>query len=258
MVTRRDGKPLKRFANLDIDGVPKKKRQRKADPGAAAAAAAAPRRIRRVGAPDGVREVPPPARRPRPPLAPPPRPGGPSPDGWIGAPRTEAAPQQPASLRFEVPPGTMPGVMTVEMDLRAPRRPQYRPAVNQLAPPSLTLDPPTFTSEPPRGPRHRTTRPPPARPTPASEIEVTELAARQIRLMAYRHGVTGAALRIMTSGGGGPGNCDFAFEAEPEPGDIVLLSQGVRLLVDEGSLATLRGTRITYQDLPGAEGFRIG
>jgi len=109
----------------------------------------------------------------------------------------------------------------------------------------------------PRPPRRGYVRPA-ARDEGPSPIEITELAARQIRLMAYRHGVMGAGLRIMTSGAGGPGDCDFAFEAEPEPEDRVFLSRGIRVIVDPDSLARLRGTRVTYQDLPGAEGFRLG
>lgn len=106
-----------------------------------------------------------------------------------------------------------------------------------------------------RQPPRRDYAPAPARRAEPAPIELTELAARQIRILAYQHGVMGAGLRILTSVGG---ECDFAFEMEPEPDDVVFLSQGIRVIIDAQSLRGLRGRRITYQDVPGAEGFRIG
>ncbi|PIE16188.1 MAG: hypothetical protein CSA66_07725 [Proteobacteria bacterium] len=276
-MARDDSKILKRFANLDIDGVQRPPRPKRRDPGAAAAAAAAPKRIRRGPAvPEGRRLAP--EESPTPPwpdtpgAAPPPHRPNPrmtvTRSGWVGSPRR--APEQPAPrgvnpMRFEAPPGSVPGVITVEMDLRgSPQAAAARalpPIYNRLEPPPPTggWDPAAhqaaLAAAPPPGPRRAHNRPPPLRDSPQGPIELTEIAARQLRLMAWRHGVVGAALRVLSSGADG---WDFAFEQEPEPGDVVLVSQGIRLFVDERTLETLRGTRITYQDLPGISGFRIG
>ncbi|MCB9734224.1 MAG: hypothetical protein H6745_16635 [Deltaproteobacteria bacterium] len=143
-------------------------------------------------------------------------------------------------LMREVPvertPWDSPGVYVEEIDL------SERFARSQ--PREMARQPPRRDYAPAAAPR--------ALPAP---IELTELAARQIRILAYQHGVMGAGLRILTSVGG---ETDFAFETNPEPDDVVFLSQGIRIIIDEGSLRGLRGRRITYQDVPGAEGFRIG
>lgn len=159
-----------------------------------------------------------------------------------------SAPSRPASRApvrrgpEPLPPGTRPGVVTVE--LVSPAR--------AASPPSPMWDEP-----PPPKSRSVGLAPPPALSGVRAPIELTEIAARQIRLMAYQHGVTGAGLRILTSGPGGPDHCDFAFESDPDPEDVVFLSQGIRVIVDPASLRSLRGMRVTYQDLPGAEGFRL-
>lgn len=147
---------------------------------------------------------------------------------------------------LEIPPGTPPGVVTVEFNPRSPEPLRARSEAPRRPP------------QPPPPPRTYTMPPAPATLSGGSPIELTEMAARQLRIMAYQHGMSGAGLRILTSGPGGPANCDFAFEHAPDDGDVVFLSHGVRVIVDRASLRTLRGMRITYDDIAGASGFRVG
>lgn len=133
-------------------------------------------------------------------------------------------PTGPTGYDFDVDDfaGT-PGVMTVEMDLRrAPRG--TRPA-QALAP-----------------------------------IELTPMAARQIMLMSWEAGVPGSALRILTSNSPGLGRpeLDFAFDEHIEADDLVYETQGVTIVIDPGSLRWVSGRRITWHDVPGSEGFRLG
>ena len=152
---------------------------------------------------------------------------------------------------IEIPPGATPGVITIEFtpDPRGGAAPSARIEAPARRPVALDDGAPRKAYTMPAAPAVR------GESTP---IELTEMAARQLRIMAYQHGVSGAGLRILTSGAGGPGNCDFAFEHEPDDDDVVFVSQGIRVIVDRASLRTLRGMRVTYDDLAGAGAFRVG
>ena len=133
-------------------------------------------------------------------------------------------PTGPSGYDFDVDDfGGTPGVMTVEMDLRRSPR-QARPA-RSLAP-----------------------------------LELTPMAARQIMLMSWEAGVPGSALRVLTSASPGLGRpeLDFAFDEHIEPDDLVFETHGVTIVIDPGSLRWVAGRRITWHDVPGSEGFRIG
>ncbi len=227
-------KKLKRFANLDIDGVDGKPRVRnKKAPKKQAQAAPAPA----PATPSFPEPLPPTFAR------------GPAPRAPRG-PVRGGPPVMRIDLRGtpeEIPEGTEPGVVTVEVDLRRSRGGETRPT-----PPRRTPGP---------MPMPRVEPPPPSRPagyshprnsdqTPAP-ITISPLAAREIRLMAHQAGVLGQGLRIMTSGPGGPENCEFAFEPEPTPDDEVFVTQDVLVYVDRETLASLRGCRITCEHLRG-------
>ena len=79
-----------------------------------------------------------------------------------------------------------------------------------------------------------------------------------MRLKAHAAGCLGCGLRIMVSGSPTRPEHDFAFEDRPEPGDVVIETEGWRLFVDRHSLEQLRGSRITYDELPGLDAFHIG
>ncbi len=93
-------------------------------------------------------------------------------------------------------------------------------------------------------------------------IEVTPLAARQILLMAWQSGMQGSGLRIFMTrlpGLGGP-ELDFAFDDHATPDDVVFESGGIRVLCDSATLAWARGRRITFHDVPteaGIGAFRL-
>ena len=266
-----DRKILKRFANLDIDGV-----QRPPKPAPARSRpAASPPRAEETAARSGPQRAvprttsppPEPSRRPEPSRAREPL-GGRRAGMTVEALRLDVAGGGPAQP-LEIPPGATPGVYTVEFTPAPRAAPRVAsPGERGSAGPPLRLEerallaldalPRAFA--PPEAAARRAWSEGPALAARAEPepITLTELAARQIRLMAWQHGVAGAGLRILTSGPGGPDHCDFAFESEPEPGDVVFLSQGVRIFIDRASLRTLRGMRITYQDLPGAAGFAVG
>jgi Fe-S cluster assembly iron-binding protein IscA len=139
---------------------------------------------------------------------------------------------QPADLDLELPDLRMmatPGVMTMEVDLRARRGP-----------------PPAITSQ--AAPRTRQT-----------PLELTAQAARQVQLMAWEAGVPGSGLRILTSMSPGMTRpeLDFAFDDHLEPDDVVFECLGVTIIVDPATLRHVAGRRITWLDIPGSEGFAV-
>ncbi|MFT7579265.1 MAG: Fe-S cluster assembly iron-binding protein IscA [Myxococcota bacterium] len=275
---------LKRFANLDIDGVDKPKRARPKRPpaepptGLATRSSQAPAPRRRPG-----RATPQPQQ---------PRPAAPYRETIMASPRaSDPAPRRridslPQSVRnraqsirergpidrgqpLEVPLGGG-RIMTVEMNLRQPRpEPAHAPvpmipgaATEEAFLASLPMrlaaaaaSTPTRAATPSRGTSVRSSlraRAPRASVmnSPDAPVTITEMAARQLRLVAHQAGLGDAALRLLTSGSGGPAQCDFALEtAPPGPDDAVFLSQGIRLIVDHESLRSLEGTRITCADL---------
>lgn len=91
-------------------------------------------------------------------------------------------------------------------------------------------------------------------------LELTEMAARQVMLMSWESGVPGSPLRILTThiGGLGRPEIDFAFDDNVEPDDIVYECHGVTILIDPQSLRWVAGRRVTWHDVPGSEGFRVG
>ncbi|MFO0744685.1 MAG: hypothetical protein U1F43_03290 [Myxococcota bacterium] len=166
----------------------------------------------------------------------------------VGQPPTmivEAGPglrPMPAPRRYEpldLPETRTPGVVVMEVDLTAEARTRARDVDDGLgayAPRQLA----------------RAERAP-------APIELTPMAARAVKLMAWEAGLPGSGLRILTSwtpGLGGP-ECDFAFDDDVQPDDVVFLEQGVRVIVDRASLEHLRGRRITWHDVPGREGFAV-
>lgn len=264
---------LKRFANLDIDGVDRPERP----------ARPAPRRAE-SSRPASNRDEPPIVRadadvRDLERLA----------DNLNDNARTSraAASDRTQRSRFTAPTATGPGSyrrderaaalrgMRPPDPMPAPRAPSRGPIVTSLA-----LDArPMPRWEPPRPPPmrrdeldqlehmtpgivtmevdlRRRERSAPA-PTP---LELTAMAARQVQLMAWEAGVPGSGLRILTSRGPGLGRpeIDFAFDEHPEPDDVVFVSNGVTIMIDPGSLRWVSGRRITWHDVPGSEGFRVG
>lgn len=232
-------KKLKRFANLDIDGVDGKPRPKKAKKRATPAKT-------QVAAAQGTPSFPEPlpptfARGPAPPALRGPRRGGPP----VMRVDVRGMAEDRRGMVEDLPEGAEPGVYTVEVDLRGSRG--SRATTPRRTPGPMPM-PRTEPSAIPRvaGYSHPTT----TDQTPAP-ITISPLAAREIRLMAHQAGVLGQGLRIMTSGPGGPENCEFAFETEPSEDDEVFMTQDVLVYVDRETLAVLEGCRITCEHLRG-------
>jgi len=268
---------LKRFANLDIDGVvkparrtparlgsPEQKREDRSEQGlerfaedlnqnARMAREGRPERTRftapMTSGPASTRRVERQAElrgmRPPDPVVAPPAPSRGSPittrlafdaRPWDGTSMSSSTRNEIARLtRAELDDiaGLTPGVVTVEVDRRAPSGTD-------------------FARRPRRDARM-------AQPESTTPIELTPMAARQVQLMAWEAGVPGSGLRILTSSQ--PGlerpEIDFAFDDHVEADDLVFECHGVTLLVDPGSLRSVIGRRITWHDVPGSEGFSV-
>jgi len=80
-----------------------------------------------------------------------------------------------------------------------------------------------------------------------SVLSLTPLAAEKVRELLEQRGTPQMGLRVGVRGGGCSGNSYFMEFCEQEtPGDAVLMSEGVRLVVDPRSASVLAGTQIDF------------
>ena len=88
-------------------------------------------------------------------------------------------------------------------------------------------------------------------------IQITEAAARKIRNLMARHGVTKGGLRVGVKGGGCSGlSYTFVWEKQARTGDRVFDGpDGAQLLVDMKSLLYLDGTVLDYDTSLISKGF---
>ena len=78
--------------------------------------------------------------------------------------------------------------------------------------------------------------------TDDSILNVTPAAVSIIKSLLEQRNIPNHALRVFVTGGGCSGmQYGMAFQDEPEAGDTVVNSGGIRLLVDPASLMYLRG-----------------
>lgn len=90
------------------------------------------------------------------------------------------------------------------------------------------------------------------------EITVTESAAEAIKNMIAERSLTDHALRVYVSGGGCSGyQYGMALEGEPRPSDFITEMHGVKVVVDDVSLAYLKGAHIDYVSDVMGSGFKI-
>jgi iron-sulfur cluster assembly protein len=89
-------------------------------------------------------------------------------------------------------------------------------------------------------------------------ITVTPVAASKVQELLAQRGTPGIGLRLGVRGGGCSGNSYFMEFCEAEaPGDEIIESNGVKLIVDLKSVVLLGGTEIDYvEGLMGA-GFKF-
>ena len=90
-------------------------------------------------------------------------------------------------------------------------------------------------------------------------IEITETAARKIRTLMQKQGISDGGLRVGVKGGGCSGlSYTFAWEKQARMGDEVFEGpQGARIYVDKKSLMFLNGTVLDYDTNLISQGFRF-
>ena len=88
-------------------------------------------------------------------------------------------------------------------------------------------------------------------------IEISETAARKIRTLMSKQGITDGGLRVGVKGGGCSGlSYIFAWEKEARFGDEVFQGpEGSKLYVDKKSLLFLNGTVLDYDTNLVSKGF---
>lgn len=89
---------------------------------------------------------------------------------------------------------------------------------------------------------------------PPQALVFTEQAAEKVKELRERQEKSGAMLRVYIQGGGCSGfQYGFALEEQSSPDDMVVETDGVKLLVDPMSFQYLMGAEIDYlEDLQGA------
>lgn len=90
-------------------------------------------------------------------------------------------------------------------------------------------------------------------------ISLTPLAAEKVKELLATRGTPDHGLRIGVRGGGCSGNSYFMefCERESEGADSVVLSEGVRLVIDPKSQALLAGTQIDFVEGLMGSGFKF-
>ena len=88
-------------------------------------------------------------------------------------------------------------------------------------------------------------------------IEITDTAARKIRTLMAKQGISDGGLRVGVKGGGCSGlSYTFAWEREARLGDEVFQgTDGAQIFVDKKSLLFLKGTVLDYDTSLMSKGF---
>ncbi len=88
-------------------------------------------------------------------------------------------------------------------------------------------------------------------------IQISEGAARKIRTLMAKQGITDGGLRVGVKGGGCSGlSYTFAWEKQPRLGDEVFEGpEGSKIYVDKKSLLFLSGTVLDYDTSLIGKGF---
>lgn len=88
-------------------------------------------------------------------------------------------------------------------------------------------------------------------------ISISETAARKIRALMSKQGITDGGLRVGVKGGGCSGlSYTFAWEKEERFGDEVFDGpEGAKIFVDKKSLLFLNGTELDYDTSLISKGF---
>ena len=88
-------------------------------------------------------------------------------------------------------------------------------------------------------------------------IEISETAARKIKSLMAKQGISEGGLRVGVKGGGCSGlSYTFAWEKEPRSGDEVFEGpDGAKIFVDKKSYLFLKGTTLDYDTALLTQGF---
>jgi iron-sulfur cluster assembly protein len=88
-------------------------------------------------------------------------------------------------------------------------------------------------------------------------IEISEGAAKKIKTLTTKQGISDGGLRVGVKGGGCSGlSYTFAWEREPRLGDEVFEgADGAKIFVDKKSLLFLKGTTLDYDTALLTQGF---
>jgi iron-sulfur cluster assembly protein len=88
-------------------------------------------------------------------------------------------------------------------------------------------------------------------------IEISETAAKKIRSLMAKQGISEGGLRVGVKGGGCSGlSYIFAWEREPRLGDEVFEGpEGAKIFVDRKSYLFLNGTTLDYDTALLTQGF---
>lgn len=91
-----------------------------------------------------------------------------------------------------------------------------------------------------------------------ARVALTPRAVEMVLAAMRQDGVTGYALRIGVHAAGCSGTrYQLEFSEGPQPGDAVVESGGVRIVIDRESLPFLRGVTIDYVTSLHGEGFKF-
>jgi iron-sulfur cluster insertion protein len=89
------------------------------------------------------------------------------------------------------------------------------------------------------------------------DIALTDAAARRVAAIAEKQGKP-AILRLAVDGGGCSGfQYRFELAAAPDADDVIVETDGVRLVVDPISLDLVRGASVDFVESLGGAAFRV-
>jgi iron-sulfur cluster assembly protein len=89
-------------------------------------------------------------------------------------------------------------------------------------------------------------------------IIITEAAARKVTDVLRQQNKLGYGLRIYVRGGGCSGlTYGLSLEKEPEPNDLVVEQNGIKVFVDGFSAEYIKGSVVDYVESFQASGFKI-
>jgi iron-sulfur cluster assembly protein len=94
--------------------------------------------------------------------------------------------------------------------------------------------------------------------TITQSVTMTQPAANAVREVMTKKNLDGYALRLFISGGGCSGyQYGLAFDSNIRSEDLVIETDGIKLIVDEVSIKYLQGATVDYVDGLTSSGFKI-